>query len=154
MTTEFAFALVTLFIHLLAIVLWMGGGLFMILVVRPTLVALPDGAGRPALRRIGALSDRYLTAAGWTAVVFGAISGIALRRAGEMLTLDTRWGWAITLGALISLVIVVAGTPDAIRSFRDGHAISWTRVGVLRAGWLRIAGFSLVLALMALARFS
>src|SRR5512140_2450411 len=130
MTTEFAFALVTLFIHLLAIVLWMGGGLFMILVVRPTLVALPDDAGRPALRRIGALSDRYLTTAGWIAVVFGAISGIALRRAGEMLTLDTRWGWAITLGALISLVIVVAGTPDAIRSFRDGHTVTWTRSGI------------------------
>lgn len=154
MTAELAFALVTLFVHLLAIVLWMGGGLFMILVVRPTLVALPDGSGLPALRRIGALSDRYLTTTGWIAVVFGAISGIALRRAGEMLTLDTRWGWAITVGAIVSLVIVTAGTPDAVRSFRDGHAVSWTRGGILRAGWLRIAGFSLVLALMALARFS
>lgn len=160
----------SLFAHVLATVLWMGGGLFMIHVVRPSLGSLPPERRAEALSRVLGASEPFHLAVGWLAVLFGGVSGIALNRSGEVIALDTRWGWAIATSVIISLALLVPGTWRAQRVLRgliagrtlfeitgrpplEPPPLARLR-GTPRAGWLRTVAFIVVLALMSLARLS
>ncbi len=164
------FVWASLFAHVLMTALWMGGGMYMIHIVRPSLGSLPPDRRREALDRVLAAGDPLHMMTGWLAVFFGGLSGIALNRYREALTVDTRWGWAIAVSVVISLAILAPGTWRALRVARGlaaGRTLSeitgrppldprplarlWR---IDRVGWLRTIGFIVALALMSLARLS
>jgi hypothetical protein len=154
-------------LHLLMVVTWAGGVLFWNLVVGPGVAALPPTDGRRLMRSFARRGDGFLTVAGLGAIIFGALSGIAIGRYGEALGLQTRWGWAIAVGATCAVIAFIVGkrsgaiglavldddhhwmgTPEADRE-RDLLFARMTRLDRVE-----MVLFVVILALMALARFS
>lgn len=163
---QFEFAYLSVLAHLLSIVAWMGAGIFRTFAVVPALSKLPPAQQRPALRVTGVAGVRIFAFGGVAAIVFGAIAGLGVARYNEALGLETRWGWAIAAGAILTVILVVAGTFVTGRLFqrlsRDGRL--WEDgADDLRAAHLarcmlsarlEVVGSVVVLALMVLARFS
>ena len=128
-------ALVVRFLHLVAALTWIGGMLFVALVLVPVTRRIED----PALRRrlVHTVGVRF-RAVGWIAIGLLLATGLAniwLRP--ELLTLTRFWvkiglvAAAIVLGALHDFVLGPrAGRPDAPPSLRP--AASWlARINVL-----------------------
>lgn len=154
-------------LHLFMVVTWAGGVLFWNLVVGPGTATLAPADGRRFMRAFARRGDGFLTVAGMGAILFGALSGIAIGRWGEALGLQTRWGWAIAIGATCAVIAFIAGK----RSAAIGLAVLdddryWTGAAdadrerdtlfarMTRLDRIEMALFVVILGLMALARFS
>ena len=154
-------------LHLIMVVTWAGGVLFWNLVVGPGLAALPPAEGRRATRAVARRGDGFLTVAGLGAIVFGALAGIAIGRYGEALGLQTRWGWAIAIGAACAVVAFILGKRSGAIAFAvlDDDRF-WTGTAeadrerdllfarMTRLDRIEMVLFVVILGLMALARFS
>lgn len=163
---DFTLAYTSVLLHLISIVVWMGAHVFRTFAVIPALVQLPPEQQRPALRAVGIAGMRIFAIGGILALVFGALAGFGVRRYGEALGLVSRWGWAIALGAILSVVLVVTGTFVTGRLFqrlsRDSRLWEPGAEGLraahlarcMLAARLELIGAAIVLALMTLARFS
>lgn len=97
-------AYLVMWIHLLAVIAWIGGLLFFTLVLRPVLRALPD-ASQPAetLRRVG---RRFRTVA-WISLVTLILTGAGnILHEGGSARIATAWGAVLMLKLLLVAVAV------------------------------------------------
>ena len=151
--------------HILSMAVWFGSG-FYLTTVLPSLLQLPADVQRPALRKLEALNGPIFGSAGMLVVILGAVSGVALGRYQEALGVQTRWGWAIGIGAVLAVALVVQGavvTSKRFARFASDDAL-WTPAGesarlalgrrMLRTNRIELAVMVVVIALMTLARFS
>ena len=119
------------------------------------------------MRAFAHRGDGFLTVAGVGAILFGALSGIAIGRWGEALGLQTLWGWAIAIGATCAVIALIVGKrSDAIGLAVLDDDRYWTGTSdadrerddlfarMTRLDRIEMALFPIILALMALARFS
>ncbi len=90
--------------HVLAMSAWVGGLAFFNWIVYPAVASLPVGDHRRALGALGSPAILVLRLATYGSIVFGAASGIALRRTDELVTFQTRWGWTIVVGASVAML--------------------------------------------------
>lgn len=108
-------ALMVRWLHLLAAIVWIGGMLFLALVLMPALRDLED----PKLRsQLVSLVGRRFRTVGWIAIGVLITTGILnVMRLGvsPLALLDTRFGTILGLKlALVSVMIVLSGVHDFI----------------------------------------
>lgn len=93
------------FFHSLATVLWIGGMLFMKLVLLPAQAAIdPPQRGR----LMGAAAARF-TMVAWTSVVVLLVTGLLKTPAGRLMDFDSRFGTALAIKHLLIAAMIVIG---------------------------------------------
>jgi uncharacterized membrane protein len=93
------------FFHSLATVLWIGGMLFMKLVLMPAQAAI-DAPQRGRL--MGAAAARFTTVA-WTSVVVLVVTGLLKTPAGRLMDFESRFGTALAVKHLLIVAMIVTG---------------------------------------------
>jgi uncharacterized membrane protein len=93
------------FLHSLATVLWIGGMLFMKLVLLPAQAAIdPPQRGR----LMGAAAARFTTVA-WTSVVILVVTGLLRTPAGRLMDFGSQYGVALAVKHLLIVAMIVIG---------------------------------------------
>jgi uncharacterized membrane protein len=92
-------------LHLLAVITWLGGMLFMNLILMPGMMAL-DSAQRGAL--IGAVAKRFSIAA-WTSVIVLLITGVLKTPPGMMFAPASHYGGVLLLKHILILIAIIIG---------------------------------------------
>ena len=156
-------------LHVSAGVLWIGGGVYTILVQLPALLAAPPAARGPAMAQLAPRQIRYILRVAELTVATGLLNLFVSGRAGELTRLDTRWSWAILIGIVLAVGLygfvrarlapwvfrMLALGPQAAA----GDAAAAAEAGVLLrrirgAGYAQIVVGALILIAMVTARFS
>ena len=98
------FRITTQFLHVFAGVLWIGGGLYTLVVQLPALMAAPPAARGPVMAQIAPRQIRYLLRVAEVTIATGVLNLFATGRA-EQLTdpLGSRWAIVLILGILLAL---------------------------------------------------
>jgi uncharacterized membrane protein len=99
------FDVVVNFLHSLATVLWIGGMLFMKLVMLPAQEAIdPPQRGR----LMGVAATRFTTVA-WTSAVILVVTGLLKTPAGRLMDFGSRFGTALAVKHLLIVAMIVIG---------------------------------------------
>ena len=140
-------------LHLLAAVAWIGGMLFLSLVLAPLVKNRKAAPEFMALFRSAALRFRVVV---WTAIALLLTTGPALlARRGMMLTNPASWSSVATVKIwLVLLLLVVTVLHDVVLGPQVGRASSipassrtaWEKLAVSTARW--VPRFSLLLSLV------
>ncbi len=97
-------------IHIVAVVIWGGGAIFMTFIVSPNLARLPPKDAGP----LGGAMSKQFTKVAWTMVFFIALTGLLRMYYKNFLNLNllltSPYGQILTVKLLIFLVMVVLGT--------------------------------------------
>ncbi|HEV8535656.1 MAG TPA: hypothetical protein VGR87_08045 [Candidatus Limnocylindria bacterium] len=156
-------------LHVTAGVLWIGGGFYTVLVQLPALFATPAPARGAALAQIAPRQFRYIFRAAELTIATGILNLFVSGRAGELARLDTRWSWAILIGAVLAVGIYVASRARLVRwatrllelgpKAAAGDAQAAAEMPLLAArirrfGYGQIVVGALILLAMVIARFS
>ena len=91
------------FLHLLAVVLWIGGALFMTIVVLPSLSVLEPPKRGPLL---GTISKRF-TPIVWGSILILMITGFLKAPAHTICNVSTHYGMILNIKLLVVLLMVV-----------------------------------------------
>jgi uncharacterized membrane protein len=155
--------LVSVGLHIVAAAAWLGGMLFLVLVLVPAL-RTPALAAH-ATAAIRAVGERYRTV-GWATLLVLVATGVAnaALRAGSLASLSDRAWWATPFGrllalklALVALVLVLSALHDFAIGPRAGRLMAEapdaTRTARWRgaARWMGRVNLLLALAIVALA---
>jgi uncharacterized membrane protein len=156
-------------LHVTSGVLWIGGGFYTVLVQLPGLMASPPQARGPVLANIVPRQFRYVFRVAEITIATGILNIFATGRGQELTRLDTRWSWAILLGALLAIGIYVATRARLVAwagrllalgpKAAGGDTAAAAEMGALglrirRFGYGQIAVGLLILLAMVTARFS
>ena len=158
------------FLHLLAGVVWLGGSVFMTLVVLPAVFAQPLTQQRALARRVILGPERLMVGAAVTTVVLGVVRGTVYGPVRSVGALTTRYGFVWMVAIIVTLAVFVIGgrvTSPAARDLLDDEDV-WEpapdgsagtelaeRIRRVRSGFrLELIGILIVLALMPILRFS
>ena len=162
--------LVIQFVHLLAGAVWLGGSVFLNLVVLPAVFAQPVDQQRRLARRVILGPERLMVGAALTTLVLGVVRGTAFGPVRSMEAVGTRYGLVWVAAIVITLVVFVVGgrvTSPAARALLDDDGV-WqpagdgrpraeleARIARVRYGFrVELVGILVVLALMPILRFS
>jgi uncharacterized membrane protein len=155
--------------HVLAGVLWVGGGFYTILVQLPALAAMPMPARGPALAAIGPRQVRYVMRVAEVTIATGILQLFVNPHNRELLTFSTRWSIAIVLGALMAFVAygllrgplrstierLLATAPIAATGDETAtKQVPLLRRRIQRIGYAQLVLGALILLAMVTARFS
>ena len=111
--------LITLrFLHIASGVFWAGGVFFFTLILEPRLRALGPTIQRPAMQSITPVMGPAFATAGIITMVTGIAIVFVLRSEDLSSIFDTRWGWAILVGFISTLIAAVIGFGFALRTVR------------------------------------
>ncbi len=89
--------------------MFLGGGFYTILVQGPALAAIPAPARGPAMGQIGPRQVFYLLRLMEFTILTGFLRIIVSGRGQEMSSLSSRWAISITVGLVLSLVLLYIG---------------------------------------------
>jgi uncharacterized membrane protein len=148
-------ALLVMWLHLLAAVAWIGGMLFLSVVLVPVLRRQPFASQRAVLIRTTALRFRAVV---WSAITVLLMTGpLLLHERGIPIMNPSGWPTILSIKlGLVAILLLVTGTHDLIVGPRVGKILqipveSRTRSDHAMVGWSPwIARFSLILALAVL----
>jgi len=160
--------LVQLF-HVLAGVVWLGGSIFMNLVVLPAVLALPIAEQRKVLRRVILGPERLMVGAALAAAILGVVRGVVFGPIRSLEALSTPYGlvWMAAIAATVGVFALGAlVTSPAARQLLGDSAI-WEdasrqdvdsalhrQIQRVRRGFrLELAGILAIFALMPVLRF-
>lgn len=158
------------FLHVLAGILWIGGGFYTLLVQLPALSRLPPQARGPVMAEIGPRQVRYLLRVAEVTIATGLLNAFATGRlAYAAETAQSLWGWAIGLGAALAvglyLLVQLAVKPLLFRMLALGRAAQSGDASAAadipnvvarfrRLGYAQLVIGSLIVLLMVTARFT
>ncbi|MEK7862649.1 MAG: hypothetical protein AAB295_05225 [Chloroflexota bacterium] len=158
------------FLHVFTGVLWLGGGLYTILVQTPALMAAPPQARGPVMGQIIPRQVNYLLRLGEITIATGVLNVFTSGRARLLEDLfGSRWAMAIAVGAVLAIVLLGIGhailKPSAMRLLdlgpkaAAGDAAAGAQAGAIvarlrKVGYAQIALGVLIIAAMVTARLS
>jgi len=164
------FRLTTQFLHVLAGVLWIGGGFYTLLVQLPALLAAPPPARGPVMAQLAPRQIFYILRVAELTIVTGFLNLFASGRAEQLREpLGSRWAVVILLGMLLAVglyvlvrVTVVPWTrrmlalgPKAAAGDTDAAAEAGSIVARIRTvGRVQIVIGTLIILAMVTARLS
>ena len=93
--------------HVLAGILWIGGGFYAVVVQLPAVLAMPPAARGPAMAQLVPRQLRYILRVAEVTIVFGIVNLFVSGRGQQLLSFDSRWSWAIAIGALLAIGLYV-----------------------------------------------
>jgi uncharacterized membrane protein len=156
--------------HVLAAVLWVGGGFYTLLVQVPALLRAPAAARGPVMAELAPRQVTYLLRVAEVTIATGFLNVLVSGRLGDVGELArSRWGGVIFLGAVLAvalyLLMQMAVRPAMHRLLATGRRATEgdARAGdelALIIGRLRRLGYAqlglgaLIILLMVIARFS
>jgi uncharacterized membrane protein len=158
------------FLHVFAGVLWIGGGLYSLFVQAPALTAAPPAARGAVLALIAPRQVTYLLRLGEISIATGLLNLFTGGRAEQLQDLfGSRWAIAISVGALLAIVLLAIGhavLAPSVKRLLDlapraasgdaaaGAEVARIQLRLRRIGYTQIGfGVSIIFA-MVLARFS
>ncbi len=156
-------------LHVTAGVLWIGGGVYTILVQLPALLAVAPAARGPAMAQLAPRQLRYIFRVAEITIATGLLNLFVGGRAAELTRLDTRWSWGILAGILLAVGIygfsrgrlapwvfrMLALGPKAAGGDTAAAAEAGALLGQIRRfGYIQIVVGALILLAMVTARFS
>ena len=98
------FRLTTQFLHVLAAVLWIGGGFYTLFVQLPALLAAPGPARGPVMAQLAPRQIFYILRVAELTLVTGVLNLFASGRAQQLSQpLGSRWGVVMLLGILLAV---------------------------------------------------
>ena len=105
-------------LHIVSGVFWTGGVFFFTLIMEPRLRALGPTIQRPAMQSITPVMGPAFAIAGLISMVTGVAIVFVLRSGDLSGVFDTRWGWAILVGFISTLIAATIGFGFALRTVR------------------------------------
>lgn len=156
-------------LHVLAGVLWIGGGFYTVLVQLPALLATPAPARGAVMPNLVPRQFTYIFRVAEFTIVTGLLNLIVSGRAQELTRLDTRWSWAILAGIVLAVGIYAASRARLARwAYRlleigpraaGGDAAATAEMPLLAArirrfGYVQLTVGALIVLAMVTARFS
>lgn len=158
------------YLHVLAGILWIGGGFYTLLVQLPALLHAPPAARGPVMAELGPRQVRYLLRVAELTIATGILNALLTGRlAYPTETLQSWWGWAIGLGALLAvgLYVLIQTVVQPLlfrllalsRAAQGGDAAAAAEVPVMlarfrRLGYTQVAVGALIVLLMVTGRFT
>lgn len=96
------------YLHVLAAVLWVGGGFYTLFVQLRALLATPPEARGPTLAQLGPRQINYILRMAELTIVTGILNAFVTGRLADLATTaQTLWGWVIGLGAVLAIGLYV-----------------------------------------------
>ena len=111
-------------LHIVSGVFWAGGVFLFTLIVEPRLRALGPTVQRPAMQAITPVMGSAFGMAGAITILTGVTMVFVLRDGDLSSAFDSRWGWAILVGFISTLIAAVIGFGFALRTMRRMHGIA------------------------------
>jgi uncharacterized membrane protein len=137
----------TLFVHILGVVVWVGGMAFAYLCLRPAAAALPPEQRLPlwtaTLQRFFALV--------WVSVAIILLSGFGKLGAVGFANAPGAWHWMMLTGLVMVAVFVAIWFGPWRRLKRAVEATDWASGAVALNAIRRLVGFNLALGLVTIA---
>jgi len=155
--------------HVLAGLLWVGGGFYSILVQAPAVGAIPPAMRGAAVAQLGPRQVFYLLRLGELTILTGFLRVVVSGRGSEFSSLESRWATSLLIGIVLTVVLLVIGhavlKPNLKRMLSLGpkagqgdqaaaQEMAKVQDRLKTVGFVQIALGLVIIGTMVLARFS
>jgi uncharacterized membrane protein len=162
---ELAVAYPVVALHVFFGVLWIGSSAAYTFAALPAVVGLPLPAQRAAVGRLVVAGETLIGGAALGTLILGAAAVYATGRSDRLLAFDSRFAWCVWASVAVVLALQIAGSgrvrilerfkkDEALRAPDQGLTRDALLRGMIQTGRIDLAGFALIVAIMALLRFS
>ncbi|MDA1188620.1 MAG: hypothetical protein O2854_02905 [Chloroflexi bacterium] len=94
-------------LHIIPGVVWVGGAIFLAVILEPNLRALGPAVQGPVMRKLAPVLVRYMSIASFITIAAGIV--LAFRVRSPSFWFDTGWGYAILIGLIVSILGAATG---------------------------------------------